>query len=81
VSGYPWVQLPADVGLWYGSCYVLGAQADGVDTWGDPLGGSSQIGWDAQYVGDNGAIIESRLRERWTLVYQPKSCLNGVQKL
>lgn len=54
VNGYRWVELPATVGLWYSSWYVLGATTDGVDTWGDLLDGNAgQVTWDAEFVGDN----------------------------
>jgi len=54
VNGYRWVELPSTVGLWYGSWYTIAAQTDGVDTWGDLVsGGSSQLTWDAEYVGGN----------------------------
>ncbi|MGH7989052.1 MAG: PEP-CTERM sorting domain-containing protein, partial [Limisphaerales bacterium] len=57
VDGYRWVQLSSTVTLNYGSYYVIGAQADGVDLWGDLISNSSpddgsngQISWDSQYV-------------------------------
>jgi hypothetical protein len=57
VDGYRWVQLASTVQLNYGSYYVIGAQTDGVDTWGDFLsnnspdnGNNGQISWDSQYV-------------------------------
>ncbi|HWH68341.1 MAG TPA: PEP-CTERM sorting domain-containing protein [Candidatus Sulfotelmatobacter sp.] len=54
VNGYRWVQLPSKVDLWYGSWYVIAAQADGVDTWGDLVTAEAgQVTWDNQYVGDN----------------------------
>ncbi len=57
IDGYRWVQLPSTVQLNYGSYYVIGAQTDGVDNWGDFIsnpapddGSSGQINWDSQYV-------------------------------
>jgi hypothetical protein len=57
VDGYRWVQLPSTVTLNYGSYYVIGAQTDGVDLWGDLISNSSpdngnngQITWNSQYV-------------------------------
>src|SRR4029077_14956851 len=35
VDGYRWVQLSSTLTLNYGSYYVIGAQTDGVDLWGD----------------------------------------------
>lgn len=51
-NGYRWVQLPSDVGLWYGSWYTIAAQTDGVDTWGDLISGG-QVGWNTDYIGNN----------------------------
>jgi hypothetical protein len=57
LNGYRWVQLSSTVNLNYGSYYVIGAQTDGVDLWGDLISNSSpdngnngQITWDPQYV-------------------------------
>jgi hypothetical protein len=57
LDGYRWVALPSTVTLNYGSYYVIGAQTDGVDLWGDVIANSSpdngnngQISWDSQYV-------------------------------
>jgi hypothetical protein len=57
LDGYRWVALPATVNLNYGSYYVIGAQTDGVDLWGDLIANSSpdngnngQINWSPQYV-------------------------------
>jgi hypothetical protein len=57
IDGYRWVQLSSTVQLNYGSYYVIGAQTDGVDNWGDFIsnpapdnGSSGQINWDSQYV-------------------------------
>jgi hypothetical protein len=57
ISGYRWVQLPSTVTLNYGSYYVIGAQTDGVDLWGDIIvnnspddGSNGQITWNSQYV-------------------------------
>jgi len=57
LDGYRWVQLSSTVNLNYGSYYVIGAQTDGVDLWGDLISNSSpdngnngQITWDSQYV-------------------------------
>jgi PEP-CTERM motif len=57
INGYRWVQLPSTVTLNYGSYYVIGAQTDGVDLWGDFIsnnapdnGDNGQITWNSQYV-------------------------------
>jgi hypothetical protein len=57
VNGYRWVQLSSTVQLNYGSYYVIGAQTDGVDLWGDIIsnnspdnGNNGQISWNSQYV-------------------------------
>jgi hypothetical protein len=57
IDGYRWVSLASTVQLNYGSYYVIGAQTDGVDTWGDLIsnpspddGDSGQINWSSQYV-------------------------------
>jgi hypothetical protein len=57
IDGYRWVQLSTTVQLNYGSYYVIGAQTDGVDLWGDLIsnnspdnGNNGQINWDSQYV-------------------------------
>ena len=56
-DGFRWVQLSSTIQLNYGSYYVIGAQTDGVDLWGDLLsnnspdnGSNGQINWDSQYV-------------------------------
>ncbi len=57
INGYRWVQLPSTVQLNYGSYYVIGAQTDGVDLWGDIIannspdnGNNGQISWNSDYV-------------------------------
>src|SRR5882762_4625928 len=57
LNGYRWVQLASTVTLNYGSYYVIGAQTDGVDLWGDLIannspdnGNNGQISWNSQYV-------------------------------
>ena len=57
VDGYRWVALPTTLTLNYGSYYVIGAQTDGVDLWGDLInnnspdnGNNGQINWNSQYV-------------------------------
>lgn len=57
VDGYRWVQLSSTVTLNYGSYYVIGAQTDGVDLWGDLIsnnspdnGNNGQITWNPEYV-------------------------------
>jgi hypothetical protein len=57
IDGYRWVQLPSTVQLNYGSYYVIGAQTDGVDLWGNLInntspdnGNNGQINWSSQYV-------------------------------
>jgi hypothetical protein len=57
LNGYRWVQLASTVTLNYGSYYVIGAQTDGVDLWGDLIannspdnGNNGQITWEPQYV-------------------------------
>ena len=57
INGYRWVQLPSTLTLNYGSYYVIGAQTDGTDLWGDSIsnnspdnGNNGQISWNSQYV-------------------------------
>jgi PEP-CTERM motif len=57
INGYRWVQLSSTITLNYGSYYVIGAQTDGVDLWGDFIsnnapdnGDNGQITWNSQYV-------------------------------
>jgi len=57
LNGFRWVPLSSTVQLNYGSYYVIGAQTDGVDLWGDLLannspdnGNNGQINWNSQYV-------------------------------
>jgi hypothetical protein len=57
IDGYRWVQLPSTLTLNYGSYYVIGAQTDGVDLWGDIIvnnspdnGNNGQISWNSDYV-------------------------------
>ena len=57
INGYRWVQLASTVTLNYGSYYVIGAQTDGVDLWGDLIannspdnGNNGQISWNSDYV-------------------------------
>jgi hypothetical protein len=51
VNGYRWAPLASTVGLWYGHWYVIGAQVDGVDTWGDLITkGNNQVAWNPQYL-------------------------------
>ncbi len=57
INGYRWVQLSSTVTLNYGSYYVIGAQTDGVDLWGDLIannspdnGNNGQITWNSDYV-------------------------------
>jgi hypothetical protein len=57
VNGYRWVPLASTVTLNYGSYYVIGAQTDGVDLWGDLIvntapdnGNNGQITWNSEYV-------------------------------
>lgn len=51
INGYRWTPLASTVGLTYGSWYVIGAQTDGVDTWGDLITkGDNQIAWNTEYV-------------------------------
>lgn len=68
VNGYRWVQLPSEVGLWYGSWYVLAATTDGVDTWGDLIDADAgQMIWDTDYVGSNEAWTRAgRYDWSWT---------------
>jgi len=49
VDGYRWVQLPSTISLVGNEYYLLNASVDGVDNWGDSIGGS-QITWNSQYV-------------------------------
>ena len=57
VNGYRWAQLSSTVTLNYGSYYVIAAQTDGVDLWGDLIannspdnGNNGQITWNSDYV-------------------------------
>jgi hypothetical protein len=57
IDGYRWVQLSSTVTLNYGTYYVIGAQTDGVDFWGDLIsnnspdnGNNGQITWNPEYV-------------------------------
>ena len=57
IDGYRWVQLSSTVQLNYGSYYVIAAQTDGVDLWGDLIsnnspddGSNGSISWNSQYV-------------------------------
>jgi hypothetical protein len=57
IDGYRWVQLSSTVTLNYGSYYVIGAQTDGVDLWGDLIsnnspdnGSNGQVNWNPEYV-------------------------------
>src|SRR5437899_4330644 len=57
VNGYRWAPLSSTLTLNYGSYYVIGAQTDGVDPWGDLIannspdnGNNGQITWNSQYV-------------------------------
>jgi hypothetical protein len=51
VNGYRWAPLPSTVGLWYGHWYVIGAQTDGVDTWGDLINKTdNQVTWNPEYL-------------------------------
>jgi hypothetical protein len=51
VNGYRWAPLSETVGLWYGHWYVIGAQTDGVDTWGDLITkGDNQVAWNPEYL-------------------------------
>jgi PEP-CTERM motif len=57
INGYRWVQLSSTVQLNYGSYYVIAAQTDGVDLWGDMIannspdnGNNGQISWNSDYV-------------------------------
>ncbi|MEI9960420.1 MAG: PEP-CTERM sorting domain-containing protein [Limisphaerales bacterium] len=53
INGYRWVQLPSTVGLTYNNWYIIDAQVDNVDTWGDFItddAGAGQITWSSQYA-------------------------------
>jgi hypothetical protein len=57
IDGYRWVQLSSTVNLNYGHYYVIGAQTDGTDLWGDLIsnnspdnGSNGQINWNPEYV-------------------------------
>jgi len=57
INGYRWAQLSSTLTLNYGSYYVLGAQTDSVDLWGDIIvnnspdnGNNGQITWNSDYV-------------------------------
>jgi len=49
IGGYRWVQLPSTITLVPNEYYLLNANVDGVDLWGDSISGS-QITWNSQYV-------------------------------
>lgn len=51
VNGYRWSPLASKVGLSYGHWYVIGAQTDGVDTWGDLITkGDDKVSWNPEYL-------------------------------
>jgi len=57
VNGYRWAPLSSTLTLNYGTYYVIGAQTDGVDLWGDLIannspdnGNNGQISWNSEYV-------------------------------
>jgi hypothetical protein len=51
VNGFRWVQLPSNVNMTYNNWYVIDAQVDNVDTWGDLItGGAGQVSFSAQYA-------------------------------
>jgi hypothetical protein len=57
VDGYRWVELSSTVNLTYNNYYVIGAQTDGVDLWGNLInnnspdnGNNGQITWSPQYT-------------------------------
>ena len=50
VDGFRWVQLPSTVNLTYNNWYVIGAQTDNVDTWGDLITGDAQVSFSGQYA-------------------------------
>jgi hypothetical protein len=76
LNGYRWVELPSNVGLWYGSWYTIAAQTDGVDTWGDLISGS-QVGWDSEFIGNNDGA-SSRAGRYDTAASWPGSPANQV---
>jgi len=76
LNGYRWVELPSEVGLWYGSWYTISAQTDGVDTWGDLISGGD-ISWNGQYV-DGAGYEWSRAARYDTPESWPNSPANQV---
>jgi len=50
VNGFRWVQLPSTVGLTYNNYYIIDAQVDNVDTWGDLITGGGQVTFSGQYA-------------------------------
>jgi|SRR6185369_13166778 hypothetical protein len=51
INGYRWAPLASTVGLSYGHWYIIGAQTDGVDTWGDLITKpDNQVNWSPQYL-------------------------------
>ena len=50
VNGFRWVQLPSTVGLTYNNYYIIDAQVDNVDTWGDLITGDAQVSFSGQYA-------------------------------
>ncbi|HTJ00942.1 MAG TPA: PEP-CTERM sorting domain-containing protein [Dongiaceae bacterium] len=63
VDGYRWVALPSTVHLTYNNWYVIDAQVDNVDTWGDLItdnSGAGQVTWSGQYANLAGGYEFSR---------------------
>jgi len=50
VDGFRWVQLPSTVNLTYNNYYIIDAQVDNVDTWGDLITGDPQVSFSGQYA-------------------------------
>jgi len=60
VDGFRWVQLPSTVGLTYNNYYIIDAQVDNVDTWGDLITGAGQVTFSGQYANLDGGYEFSR---------------------
>jgi hypothetical protein len=60
VDGFRWVQLPSTVNLTYNNWYIIDAQVDNVDTWGDLITGDEQVTFSGQYANLDGGYEFSR---------------------
>ena len=60
VDGFRWVQLSSTVNLTYNNWYIIDAQTDNVDTWGDLITGDGQVAFSGQYANLDGGYEFSR---------------------